>query len=127
MGYVGMLQDVIDKPKVKAMLRSAESILGYDLKDICLNGPEEKLAETRYCQPAMFVACLAALEVLRESKPDVVDRPQAVAGLSLGEYPALVAAGVLTFEDGLQLVNLRAQAMQDATELVPQAMCSVAG
>lgn len=125
--YVGMLKDVADKPKVKEMLRSAKAILGWDVQELCLNGPEEKLGESRYCQPAMFVACLAALEVLRESKPEVVNRAQAVAGLSLGEYAALVAADVLSFEDGLQLVNLRAQAMQDAIDMVPGAQCSVAG
>merc|ERR1711933_393720 len=72
-------------------------------------------------------AGLAAVEVLRESKKDVVERPQAVAGLSLGEYTALCAAGVLDFEDGLKLVKLRAEAMQHASGLVPQQMCSVAG
>lgn len=125
--YVGMLKDVMNKPQVKEKLAIAKTILGWDVKELCINGPEEKLAETRYCQPAMFVACHAALEVLRESKPEAVDRPQAVAGLSMGEFTALSAAGVLTFEDGLQLVNLRAQALQDASALVPQAMCSVAG
>lgn len=125
--YVGMLKDVIDKPVVKKMLQQAEVILGWDPKDVALNGPEAKLVDTRYCQPLMFIAGLAAMELLRETKPEVVDRRQAVAGLSLGEYTALVAAGVLSFEDGLRLVQARAEAMGRAAELVPQASCSVAG
>eukprot|EP00931_Biecheleriopsis_adriatica_P075286 TRINITY_DN49188_c0_g1_i1.p1 TRINITY_DN49188_c0_g1~~TRINITY_DN49188_c0_g1_i1.p1 ORF type:complete len:554 (-),score=121.46 TRINITY_DN49188_c0_g1_i1:29-1690(-) len=125
--YVGMLKDVLDKPAVKSMLDKAEDILGWDPRELCLKGPEERLSETRYCQPIMFLAGLAALEVLREARPDVVQRPLAVAGLSLGEYTAIVAAGVLPFEEGLQLVKLRAEAMQEAANLVPQGMCSVAG
>mmetsp|Transcript_40175 Transcript_40175/g.116161 ORF Transcript_40175/g.116161 Transcript_40175/m.116161 type:complete len:556 (+) Transcript_40175:82-1749(+) len=125
--YVGMMKDVVDRPNVKVMFSRAAAILGWDPKEIALNGPEEKLSETRYCQPLMFMGGIAALDLLKEQKPEVFDRPQAVAGLSLGEYTALVAAGVLDFEDGLRLVKLRAEAMQKATELVPQAMCSVAG
>merc|ERR1712061_873434 len=75
----------------------------------------------------MFVAGMCAVEVLRESKKDVVERFQATAGLSLGEYTAICAAGVLDFEEALKLVKLRAEAMQEATEKVPQCMCSVAG
>merc|ERR1712061_441147 len=75
----------------------------------------------------MFVAGLCAVEVLRETKKDVVERPQAMAGLSLGEYTAVCAAGVLDFEDALLLVKTRAESMQKATEAVPQCMCSVAG
>ncbi|CAE8595974.1 unnamed protein product [Polarella glacialis] len=70
---------------------------------------------------------MAAVELMKETKRELVDRAQAVAGLSLGEYAAVCAAGVLEFEDCLKLVNLRAEAMQKATDLLPQAMCSVAG
>lgn len=125
--YVGMLRDCSKLPAVQHLLERAKAVLGYDLLDLCVNGPEAKLNQTQQCQPAMFVAGMAALEVLREKKPDVVERPQACAGLSLGEYTALCAAGVLDFEDGLRLVQLRAQAMQDAATRAPQAMCSVAG
>jgi len=125
--YVGMLKSVADRPAVKVMLEKAKSILGWDPLAVAFEGPEEKLAETRYCQPLMFIAGLAAMDLLRDTKPDVVARPQAVAGLSLGEYTAIVAAGVLDFEDGLRLVKIRAEAMQMATEMEPQAMCSVAG
>lgn len=126
--YVGMLKDCLDLPAVEAMLAQANKILGWDVKDLCLNGPEDKLGETKYCQPAMFIAGLAAVEVMKAGpKKESVERCQAVAGLSLGEYTALVAAGVLEFGDALKLVKLRAEAMQKAANLVPQAMCSVAG
>merc|ERR1712066_418488 len=125
--YVGMLKDCVNLPAVKDMLAKSEKVLGWDLKELCLKGPEDKLSQTQYCQPAMFVAGLCAVEVLRESKKDVVDRPQAMAGLSLGEYTAICAAGVLDFEDALTLVKTHAIAMQSATKVVPQAMCSVAG
>jgi len=125
--YVGMLKDVIDRPNVKDMFAKAEAVLGWDPKELALRGPEAKLGETRHCQPILLLAGLAALDVLREQKPEVHERPQAMAGLSLGEYTALVASGVLDVEDGLRLVKMRGEAMQRAAELVPQAMCSVAG
>jgi [acyl-carrier-protein] S-malonyltransferase len=125
--YVGMLKDVVDKPSVQQLLGMAADILGWDPKDLCLNGPEAKLSETKYCQPIMFIAGLAAWNVLAESNKQHAERLQAVAGLSLGEYTAICVAGVLTPEDGLQLVQLRAEAMQRASQEVPQATCSVAG
>lgn len=125
--YVGVMKEVIERPAVKEMLTKAEEILGWSPLDLALNGPEEKLSETRYCQPLMLIAGLAALDKMKELHPDVYERPMATAGLSLGEYTALVAAGVLSFEDGLNLVKIRGEAMQKATEAVPQAMCSVAG
>ncbi|CAE7451032.1 Mcat [Symbiodinium sp. CCMP2592] len=125
--YVGMLKSCLDIPAVEKMLEKAESILGWSLKKFCLEGPAEQIEQTKYCQPIMFVAGVAGIELMKQTKREMVDRVQAVAGLSLGEYTALCAAGVLEFEDGLQLVKLRAEAMQKATEMVPQAMCSVAG
>jgi len=89
---------------------------------------ENTLDQTAHCGPCMFIAGLAGLELMKDGpKKEVVERPQAVAGLSLGEYTAIAAAGVLDFEDALKLVKLRAEAMQRATDLVPQSMCSVAG
>mmetsp|Transcript_27377 Transcript_27377/g.90998 ORF Transcript_27377/g.90998 Transcript_27377/m.90998 type:complete len:561 (-) Transcript_27377:60-1742(-) len=125
--YVGMLAEASKLPAVRDMLAKAEQVLGWDVLALCTKGPEAQLSETRYCQPVLFIAGLAAVEVLRESKREVVDRPQAMAGLSLGEYTAICAAGVLEFEDCLRLVKLRAEAMQEATELAPQGMASVAG
>lgn len=125
--YVGMLKGTKDIPEVKEMLSTAQSILGYDLLDLCLNGPEEKLGQTKFCQPAMFVGGLAGVAKLRSSDPEKVARAQCMAGLSLGEYTALCAAGVLSFEDGLRLVKLRGEAMQEAAELGKQLMISIVG
>ena len=91
--YVRMLESAQGIPAVQAMLVEAQDILGYDLLKVCLEGPAEKLADTLYCQPVMYVAGLAALEQLRLEKPDVAARPKSMAGLSLGEYTALTAAG----------------------------------
>jgi len=125
--YVGMLKDCMDLSRVKEMLEIAQDVTGEDLRKICLEGPEEKLSQTVNCQPIMFIAGLAAMEVMKKTNKEEVQRCQAVAGLSLGEYTAVCAAGVLDFEDCLRLVSIRAKAMQSATELVPQSMCSVAG
>lgn len=125
--YVGMLQGLEDKAEVTGMLAKANDILGYDLRALCLDGPEEKLAETRYCQPAMFVGGLAAAAKLRAERGEVALNPRCVAGLSLGEYTALCIAGVFSFEDGLRLVKLRGEAMQSAASIGKQAMLSVVG
>jgi len=125
--YVKMLSGVKDIPAVKEMLAKAKDILGWDLEELCLKGPESKLEDTRYCQPCMYVAGLAGLEKLRQDRPEVVEGPGCVAGLSLGEYTALTAAGVISFEDGLKLVKLRGEAMAEAAAASPQAMLSVAG
>jgi [acyl-carrier-protein] S-malonyltransferase len=125
--YVGMMKEMGEVPAVVAMLEKAKTILGYDILDICLNGPEGKLEETKYCQPAMFIGGLAGLEKLREENADTVNRASIMAGLSLGEYTALCAAGVMSFEDGLKLVKLRGEAMQEAAGKGKQLMLSVAG
>merc|ERR1719329_363183 len=121
------MSEVQDIPAVKEMVRQAEPILGWDVLKLCLDGPEEELEETRHCQPAMFIAGLAGMEKLRGDNEEAVTKCKAVAGLSLGEYTALCAAGVFSFEDGLQLVKLRGEAMQEAATVGKQAMISVAG
>eukprot|EP00746_Dinoflagellata_sp_MGD_P144495 gnl/MRDRNA2_/MRDRNA2_77223_c0_seq1.p1 gnl/MRDRNA2_/MRDRNA2_77223_c0~~gnl/MRDRNA2_/MRDRNA2_77223_c0_seq1.p1 ORF type:complete len:541 (-),score=139.88 gnl/MRDRNA2_/MRDRNA2_77223_c0_seq1:72-1694(-) len=125
--YVKMMTGVKDIPAVKEMLDKAKEILGWDVAELCLKGPESKLEDTKYCQPCMYIAGLAGLEKLRGDRPDAVAGPGAVAGLSLGEYTALTVAGVFTFEDGLKLVKLRGEAMADAAANSAQAMLSVAG
>lgn len=90
-------------PAVVEMLSKAKSILGYDLLDLCLNGPKEKLDDTAFAQPALFVAGLAAVEKLRRDSPDTVRDCSMCAGLSLGEYCALAFAGVISFEEGLKV------------------------
>lgn len=124
---MGMLKGVADLPAVQSMLSKAKDILGYDLYQICVDGPEDKLEATQYCQPCMYIGGLAAVEKLKKDKPGVVDSVQAVAGLSLGEYTALTVAGVMDLETGLNLVKLRAEAMQETAASPPQAMASVAG
>jgi len=125
--YVKMLAEVKEIPAVAEMLEKSKAILGWDVLELCLNGPEEKLAETRYTQAAMFIGGLAGLEKLRSEREEAVSQCQVMAGLSLGEYTALCAAGVFTFEDALSLVKLRGEAMQEAAEASPQCMLSVAG
>merc|ERR1712187_224153 len=125
--YVGMLKEAKDVPAVSEMLAKAKTILNYDILEIMLTGPAEKMGETKFCQPAMYVAGLAALEMLRASDPSKVSRCQAMAGLSLGEYAALTAAGVFDFSTGLELVKLRAEAMDFQTSKSQQAMLTVAG
>jgi len=92
-------------------------VLGYDLRDVCVNGPKEKLDDTVYAQPALLLANLAALEKLRDRDPDAVSGCDACAGLSLGEYAALVFAGVLSYEDAFTVVKARAEAMSAAASV----------
>ena len=103
------------------------AILGYDLLKLCTEGPVEKLNSTVYSQPALFVCSLAALEQLRQDSPDVVESCDVTAGLSLGEYTALVFAGAIDFDAGLKLVQARGQAMQDASDAVSSSMVSILG
>src|SRR6187455_3670309 len=125
---VGMGKALVDSsPPAREIFDKASQILGYDLLQVCLEGPSEKLDSTVYSQPALFVTSLAALEWLRANKPDVYDSCQAAAGLSLGEYTALVFAEVMSFEDGLRVVQERGRAMQDAADTVPSSMVSVLG
>jgi [acyl-carrier-protein] S-malonyltransferase len=111
----------------RALFDSAGEVLGFDLLKLCTEGPAAKLDSTIYSQPALFVASLAALEHLKHQTPELVDRCSAAAGLSLGEYTALVFAGVMDFESGLRVVQERGRAMQDAADVVPSGMVSVLG
>src|SRR5207247_4690423 len=94
---------------------------------LCTGGPAADLDSTVYSQPALFVASLAALEQLKENAPELVEGCAAAAGLSLGEYTALVFAGVMSFEDGLRVVQERGRAMQDAADAVQSGMVSILG
>jgi [acyl-carrier-protein] S-malonyltransferase len=114
-------------PSVRRLYDRAAEVLGYDLAKLCFEGPAEELDSTVYSQPAIFVASLAALESLRAESPDVVLACEATAGLSLGEYTAMVFAGVMDFEDGLALVQRRGAAMQDAADATPSGMVSILG
>ncbi|HPZ83885.1 MAG TPA: ACP S-malonyltransferase [Thermogutta sp.] len=114
-------------PAARALYERASKIVGYDLARVCFEGPAEDLDSTVISQPAIFVTSLAALESLRTEAPDAVLSCEATAGLSLGEYTALVFAGVLEFEDGVWLVQKRGEAMQDASDATPGGMVSILG
>jgi [acyl-carrier-protein] S-malonyltransferase len=114
-------------PAAKALFDSASSILDYDLLSICVNGPAERLNATDVSQPAIFVSSLAALEQLKITEPETLSQVVATAGLSLGEYTALVYAGAMTFDAGLRVVQARGRAMQAAAEATPSGMVSVLG
>lgn len=123
--YLGMGKNLVEShPTAKRLYGHANEILGFDLLDICLNGPEERLHATDISQPAIFVASIAALEVLKESEPDLLPQVTATAGLSLGEYTALVFAGALQFADALRVVQERGRAMQAAANATPSGMVS---
>ncbi|MDR5583518.1 ACP S-malonyltransferase [Paenibacillus larvae] len=121
---VGMARDIYDHHAgAKALLDQADEALGYSLTDIMFNGPEEKLKLTIHTQPALLAASIACLEAFREKgiKPDFV------AGHSLGEYSALVAAGVLPFEDAVRTVSARGEFMDQAVPAGLGAMAAVLG
>jgi [acyl-carrier-protein] S-malonyltransferase len=125
---VGMARALdAELPSVKALFDQAGEILGFDLRKICFEGPADALAATDISQPAIFVASLAALESLKVSNPETVEQCQGAAGLSLGEYTALVFAGAIDFEHGLKLVSRRGRAMQSAALATPSGMTSVLG
>lgn len=125
---VGMGRELIESlPAARDLFELASSILGYDLAEVCLEGPSERLDSTVVSQPALFVTSLAALEQLKQDQPEVVESCAGAAGLSLGEYTALVSAGALSFEDGLRLVQRRGEAMQAAADECPSGMVSVLG
>jgi [acyl-carrier-protein] S-malonyltransferase len=111
----------------RELFERAAKILGYDIAQVCFEGPADKLDSTVHSQPALFVASLAALAALRAESPQAVDSCSAAAGLSLGEYTALVFAGVMEFDDGLRLVQERGSAMQAAADATPSGMVAILG
>jgi len=126
--FVGMGKRLAESlPSVRRLYDRASEILGYDLAALCFEGPAEELDSTVGSQPAIFVTSLAALERLRSESPDVVLSCEAAAGLSLGEYTAMVFAGAMEFEAGLTLVQLRGAAMQEAADATPSGMVSILG
>ena len=113
------------RPEASRIFDRASDILGLDLKKVCFEGPAEELTKTSWCQPAIFTHSLAALAVLKNEFPNF--RFEACAGLSLGEFTALSAAGVLDFEDGLKTVRRRGVLMQEACESTRGAMAAILG
>lgn len=120
--FVGMGKDLYnDFPVCREVFDKSNEILGYDLKSICFDGPEELLKQTENTQPALFVHSLAIYEMLKDFNVS------GVAGHSLGEYSALTAAGVFRFEDALRLVRLRGQLMQESGNKNPGTMAAIVG
>ncbi len=105
----------------KKLFEQANEILGFRISDVMFTGSDEDLKQTKITQPAIFIHSVIAFKSIDGARPDMV------AGHSLGEFSALVANGTLSFEDGLQLVSIRAQAMQKACELTPSTMAAVLG
>jgi len=122
--FIGMAADLYEKYDLaRTYFDRANDILGFDLKDVCFNGPEDVLKKTIYTQPAIFVHSIIISELLK--KLDI--KPAAVAGHSLGEYSALVSAGVMTFENGLKLVGERSRLMYKAGQTNPGTMGAIIG
>lgn len=125
---VGMGREACDKlAAVRKLFDRAKAILGYDLAQLCFDGPADRLDSTVYSQPALFVCGLAGLELLEAESPELVASVTATAGLSLGEYTALVFAGAIDFETGLNVVKTRGEAMQAASDATPSGMVSLLG
>jgi [acyl-carrier-protein] S-malonyltransferase len=111
----------------RSLFDQASQLLGFDLLSLCTKGPIEELSRTEFSQPALFVHSYAALKELESSRPELWQSVGAVAGLSLGEYTAVAAAGGISFEDGLRLVQARGRAMQAAADATPSGMSSILG
>jgi [acyl-carrier-protein] S-malonyltransferase len=123
---VGMGRDLAEKfPSARAWFDRANTVLGYDLAGICFNGPEPELTKTGNAQPGIFLASWIAFELLKEQVPDL--KFEATAGLSLGEFTALAAAGAMSFEDGLRVVRQRGQFMQEACDVTRGGMAAIIG
>ena len=125
---VGMGKDVAAQFAVAAQIfEKANDILGFDIRKVCFEGPEGQLNTTTMSQPAIFTTSAAILEVLRTESATASLIPDVTAGLSMGEYTALYAAGLVGFEDGLLLVKKRGEAMQAAADATDGAMVSIIG
>lgn len=123
---VGMAHDLAETyPRCRALFERADDVLGYALSRIVFEGPDEQLTRTNHCQPGIFVASVAAWAALEEAGAGVA--MDAAAGLSLGEWTALHAAGAIDFDDALRALEARGRFMQEACEAVPGAMVSIIG
>src|ERR1035438_5540592 len=122
----GMGKDLADRfPSAKAWFDRANAALGYDLAAICFNGPEAELTKTENAQPGIFLVSWVCFELLKEKVPNL--KFDATAGLSLGEFTALTAAGAMSFEDGLRVVRQRGKFMQEACDATRGGMAAVIG
>ncbi|MBN2189937.1 MAG: ACP S-malonyltransferase, partial [Candidatus Aureabacteria bacterium] len=123
--YIGMGKSLYENyESARRVFDKAEDILGFGLKALCFNGPEEEILKTDICQPAILTCSMAAMVVLKDDYGII---PSSCGGLSLGEYSALVCSGALEFEDAVSLVYKRGRFMQEACEETEGAMASVIG
>ena len=123
---VGMGKDLaVAFPAARALFDRANAVLGYDLAGICFDGPEAELTKTEHAQPGIYLVSWVALVLLKERVPGL--EFHATAGLSLGEFTALAAAGAMSFEDGLKVVRLRGRHMQEACEATQGGMAAIIG
>ena len=121
-----MGKDLAEKfPAAKAWFERANAALGYDLAGVCFNGPEADLTKTENAQPGIFLVSWVCLQLLKEQVPNL--KFDATAGLSLGEFTALTAAGAMSFEDGLRVVRQRGKFMQEACEVTQGGMAAIIG
>lgn len=121
---VGMGRDLADTfPTAKALFDRANAALGYDLGGVCFNGPESELTKTENAQPGIYLVSWVAFQLLKERVPSL--EFHATAGLSLGEFTALAAAGALSFEDGLKVVRQRGRFMQEACDATQGGMAAI--
>jgi [acyl-carrier-protein] S-malonyltransferase len=126
--YVGMGKDLYESfPESKAVFDKADKVLGFSISKLCFEGPVEELKKTRNCQPAILTVSIAAFEAFKAKAPSHLLDAAYVAGLSLGEYSALVAAGALTFEDAVYLVSRRGAFMEAEALAHPGKMASILG
>jgi [acyl-carrier-protein] S-malonyltransferase len=126
--FVGMGKDVAERfPQARALYDRADQTLGFSLSAVCFEGPEDRLTATDLSQPAILVTSLAVLAALRATPAGAALKADAAAGLSLGEYTALVAAGALGFDDAVRLAHLRGRYMQEACQAQASGMVSLIG
>ncbi len=125
---VGMGKDLYENsPTARSIFDEADEILGFSLTQLCFEGPQEELTQTHNAQPAIFTTSLAALADMKEKSDGQLVDPAFVAGHSLGEYVALVAADTLPFSEALPLVRERGQLMQNANSIQPGGMAAIIG
>lgn len=124
--FIGMGKDLYDaSAQARGIFDKADEVLGFPLSKLCFEGPFEELTKTSNCQPAILTVSIAALEVLKAAQPGL--SADYCAGLSLGEYGAIIAAGVINFEDAVMLVRRRGEFMDDAAEKNPGKMSCILG
>ncbi|MFN3550339.1 MAG: ACP S-malonyltransferase [Endomicrobiia bacterium] len=124
--FVGMGKDFYDSfDYVKEFYKKANEILGYDITKIIFEGPQEKLLQTEYTQPSVFLTSYIIFEILKHNHPQILENIYFLAGHSLGEYTAVCVSGALSFEDTLKVVNMRAKIMAEVGQKTPGSMIAV--